>query len=456
MPPSNSADAVRLFHEALAADQNNDLTSAFRLLVAAISADPTLSGAWNNLGLVLNKLGRNPAAVGAFWRSHCLAPDSIMSLANYAWTLHQSGRSEEALDIMTNQVIPKEPEKSIHWVNLSQVNLTLNRIERALPAAERAVELSPGEQQPRLALALAQLRAGQYAEGLKNFEARMFTNPILNLLTKYPYTFWRGENISDKRLFIPCEQGLGDSVMMLPFVIAAAKLAKEVVVHTHAAAVKFYQRNLPTHKVRVFPTPCELPSGIDFYCPIFCLPTGLQLFDEEIPAAMHKLKYAPVHFSGLERKEPNELRVGIAWAGDPNHDSDRWRSSTLETFLRLAEVPNVRLYSLQVGARSADLDTLGVHGLVKDLSPYIRDVNDTACLISQHLDVVVTVDTSVGHIAGAMGKRCYELMGARSVDWRWRTGEGVAPWYPQTMMFRQKVVGDWSEVVERVKVELAG
>lgn len=451
---SNNTDAVRLFHEALAADQANDLTSAFRLLVASVSADPTLAGAWNNLGMVLHRLGRNPAAVGAFYRSYQLAC-TIMPLANYAWALHQSGRSEEALAIMIEKIIPQDPDNATHWVNLSQVNLTLNRIERALPAAEKAVALDPKAQEPRLALALAQLRAGQYAEGLRNYEARMTTNPVLGLLLKYPYAYWRGEDIGNKKLFIPCEQGLGDSVMMLPFIIAAAKLAKEVVIHTHPAAVKFYQRNLPTHKVKVFPTPCELPSDVGFYCPSFSLPIALRLSDEEIPATMHKLKYAPVHFSGLERKETNELRVGICWAGDVNHDSDKWRSSSLEDFLRLAEVPNVRLYSLQVGARSVDIDTLGAHGLVKDLAPFIRDVNDTVCLISQHLDVVVTVDTSVGHMAGAMDKQCYELMGNRSVDWRWRTGEGTAPWYPNTTMLRQKAVGDWAEVIERVKVELA-
>lgn len=450
---SANADAVRFFHEALAADQANDTQSAFQLNLASVSADPTMPGTWNNLGTILNKLRKYPAAAAAFHRSHLLCPESPLPIANYAWALQLSGRSEEALATVVDKLLPKDPDNAHHYTNLSQINLTLNHPDRALLAAETAIAKGDMRDEATLVLGLSQLRLGRYAEGLKNYEARMRVNPILKLLLSYPFPFWRGEDLTDKRLYIPCEQGLGDSVMALPFIIEAAKRAKQVIVHSHTPALKFYQRNLSAKNIKVFPSPAELPPT-DYYCPTFSLPIALGLDDAGITNAMHKLKYAPVHFTGFERKDPKELRIGIAWAGDPAHDNDKWRSANLEAFLRLAEVPNARLFSLQVGNRKADIDVLGAHGTIKDCSPFVRDVNDTAAFIAQHLDVVVCVDTSVGHIAGAVGKRSYILMGKQSVDWRWQTGEGQAPWYPNTTMMRQKTAGDWASLIERVTWEL--
>lgn len=455
MTQTANADAVRLFHESLAADQAGDINQAYQLIIASIAADPTLPGSWYNMGLYLNKLRKYTASAAAFYKSHSLAPDAVLALANYAWSLQLSGRSEEALEIVVDQIIPKDPDNTSHWTNLAQVNLSLNLPARALLAAEKAIELNPKDIKPdtRLVMGLAQLRLWQYAEGFQNFEARMQVNPVLRLLLNHPYPLWRGEDISTKRLYIPCEQGLGDSIMILPFIIAAAKCAKEVIVHTHTPALKFYQRNLTARNIKVFPTPMELPPA-DYYCPAFSLPIALKLSDAEIPATMHKLRYAPVHFTGLERKDKSELRVGIAWAGDPAHDNDRWRSSSLDVFMRLAEIPNIKLYSLQIGERSKDLDTLGTHGTIKNLAPFIRDANDTAAVIAQHLDVVVCVDTSVGHIAGAVGKKCYTLIGKSAVDWRWGTGEGNSVWYPEHVLMRQEEQGNWLELIERVKANL--
>ena len=446
-----NADAVRMFHEALAAQQNNDYNQAFQLLIAAVATDANLAGAWNNLGMILHKLQKYEAAVAAFYRSHLLAPEAALPLANYAWALQLAGRCEEARDLVLNKVLKNDPENSLHYANLSQVYLTLNDIPNALKAAYTTQEMGNTSPDAKFVLALAQLRNGDYKEGLKNYEARMDVNPVLGLLKSHPYPVWRGEDISTKRLFIPCEQGLGDSVMFLPFVIEAAKRARAVVVQVHTPALKFYQRNLKLPNVKIFPVPNELPGDADYFCPTLSLPIALGLSSEEIPQTMRKLKFAPVYFTGFSQRAKNELRIGICWAGDPAHDNDRYRSSTLQTFMRLCEIPNAKLYSLQVGARKGDLDVLGAHGSVKDMAPYIRDTNDTAAFISQHLDLVVTVDTATAHIAGSVGAETYLIHGDRSVDWRWGMGEGRSVWYPNTLMFRQKTSGDWVEVIERVK-----
>lgn len=453
MTNSANADAVRLFHEALAADQNNDLGQSFQCLIGAVAADPSLPGPWNNLGMTLNKMKQYPASAAAFYRSHSLAPGQVLPLANYAWTLQLAGRPEEALKIVKEQILPQDPENAAHWTNLSQVCITLGRMEEALQAAEKAVSLGDKRPEATLALGLAQLRLGQYAKGLKNYEARMQCNPVLAMLLKYPYPLWRGEDISDKRLFIPCEQGIGDSIMFLSFVIAAAKRAKSVIVQVHHQVLSFYQRNLnPLKNVKVFPTPSELPAECDVFCPSLSLPVALQLSDETTTASIQRLKYAPVHFEHLPKKG---LNIGVCWAGDPNHDNDKYRSANLESFMVLAEIPNARLFSLQMGDRQKDLDNLAAHGTIRNLAPYIRDVNDTAAIMAQHLDMVVTIDSAPAHIAGVMGVKTYLLHGNKSVDWRYRTGDGVCPWYPSVTMLKQKTDETWFSVLKRVKDQIS-
>lgn len=448
-----NADAVRLFHEALAADQAGDLNQSFQCLIGSIAQDPSLAGAWNNLGMTLNKMRKYSASVAAFYRSHTLAPEQVLPLANYAWSLQLAGDSEKALKIVNALVLPKDPDNAAHWTNLSQVKLTLGDREGALEAAEKAVSLGDTRQEAKLALGLAQLRLGQYQEGLKHYEARMQCNPILSLLLKYPYPLWRGEDIRDKRLFIPCEQGIGDSIMFLAFIIQAAERAKAIVVHVHHQVLSFYQRNLFKYRnVKVFPTPTELPADIDIFCPSLSLPVALQLSDEETMQAMQIMKYAPVHFGHLPKKNDKEINIGICWAGDPNHDNDRYRSANLESFMVLAEIKNARLFALQMGKHQGDLDDLAAHGTIKNLAPYIRDVNDTAAIMAQHLDIIVTIDSAPAHIAGAIGIKTYLLHGNRSVDWRWQTGDGTAPWYPKTQMLRQKKDETWNNVLKRVKV----
>jgi tetratricopeptide (TPR) repeat protein len=450
--PSMNADAVRMFHEALAMQQKGDYNQAFQFLIAAVATDASLAGAWNNLGMVLHRLQKFESAVAAFYKSHILAPQSALPLANYAWALQLAGRCEEALDLVLTKVIPTDPENSLHYANLAQVYLTLNRIDDAVDAAYRAKDMGNDSADAKFVLALAQLRKGNFYDGLRNYEARMDINPVLAMLKNHPYPVWRGEDISNKRLFIPCEQGLGDSIMFLPFIIEAAKRAGSVIVQTHTPALKFYQKNLRLPNVKVFPVPHELPSDADYFCPSLSLPIALNITSKEIPKTLRKLRFAPTYFTGFNApKTPKELRIGIAWAGDPSHDNDRYRSANLPAFMRLCEIPGAKLYSLQIGPRKGDLDIYGAHGSVKDMAPFIRDANDTAAFIAQHLDLVVTVDTAVAHIAGAVGAETYLLHGARSVDWRWGEGGGQSIWYPNTTMLRQKVNGDWIEIIDRVK-----
>ncbi len=441
---SVSADSVRFFHESIAAAERGDMHMSYQLLLASLGEDYNLPGSWQNLGCRLHEQKRFAPAAAAFYKALSFAPDAILPKANYAWNLHHTGRDEEALALMLD-VTARDPGMAQHWVNLSQIRLSMNAIPEALEAAQRAVDLSPKDPMPNLSLSLAQLRAGDYETGLKNYAARFPYIPVLKEFLNYPYPMWNGQDIDGKRLFIAAEQGLGDSVMFMRFIPEAIRRASHTTVLVHDNCLKLFKRNL-TGKVDIYPLPHELPAA-DVFCPLLSLPVGLGLTNEKIKNSywQYKTSFSPCNVKTKWRK------IGICWAGDANHDNDRNRSATLEDFLPLAELPDTQLYSLQVGPRRADVDTVGSHAIVRDMSAYFKTVSDTAAFIRHELDAVVTVDTAVAHIAGSVGVKTYLLIGKKAIDWRWGTAEGPTCWYPNTEMLLQKEAGNWREVIERAR-----
>lgn len=445
-PKPISADAVRLLHESMEAHKRNDLQHSYQLLLGAVAEDPNLTGAWNNMGVLLHTWKRWAPAAVAFYRAHVLAPDMPAPLMNYAWNLHLAGRSAEALPLII-KVTEREGADALCWTNRSQIHLALDQVAEAHKAAAKAVEIGPTEAMPHLALGLALLRIGDYATGLREYEARF--PYVLQDTLKYPYPMWRGEDITNKRLFIVGEQGLGDSVQFMRFIPWVAKLAAKIIVHTHAPCLQLFKDSLPAN-VEVHPIPRELPAA-DVYCPMMSLPVAMDYAAKDFKRSFYP--YQNNYPSPFDFPADGVRRIGLCWAGDPRHDNDTWRSTTLTDLLPLGEIPNTQLYSFQIGARRADLDTVGANGLVKDLSPFINTVSDSMALMA-HMDCVVSVDTAAVHIAGSIGVKTYMLTPRRGLDWRWQEGEGKTIWYPSVEMMRQKIVGDWPEVITRLRAIL--
>lgn len=443
--PSISADAVRLFHESVDAQNKGDHNHAYHLLLAAVNNDPKLIGGWNNLGAMLHQWKRfGPAAI-AFQKAHTLALTQSLPLMNYAWNLHLIGRSAEALDLIV-QVTEREDATALAWVNRSQIHLALDQVMEADKAARKAVELGPNEAMPHLALALALLRLGDYASGLEEYAARFAYVPELQELAKMPYDFWKpGMDISKKRLFIVGEQGVGDSIQFLRFVHDASQHAKETRVRVHAQCLRLFKDNLPS-QIEIQPIPHEFPAA-DVYCPMLSLPVAMGYNAKAYKRSWHA--YTINTPSPYEFPDDGAKRIGICWKGDPKHDNTRWRDCTLEMMLTLGEIPGCQLYSLQKEGRS-DIEAIGTHGVMHDLAPFINDVVDTMA-ICKRLDVVVTVDTSVAHMSGSVGTRTFLMTPRRGLDWRWSDGEDKTIWYPHMTMVRQGVVGDWLGVIQRIR-----
>jgi len=267
----------------------------------------------------------------------------------------------------------------------------------------------------------------------------------------------QGESLSGKTVLVHTEQGFGDTIQFIRFIpmlvirfipMLAAKGAR-VLLSCPPEMMRLMARFSGVAQNLVHGAP--MPGIVDFHVPILSLPYRLGVTLETLPRRVPYLA-PPTGVVGppVPRTGDTRLAVGIAWAGNPKHLNDTNRSMPLEHVFTLTDLSGVVLYSLQKGARAADLRTLGFDAFVPDLEPGIGDFADMSAAIMK-LDLVVTIDSAPAHLAGALGRRAFVMIPAKS-DWRWLRGRDDSPWYPTLRLFRQGTAGDWGGVMERVRV----
>jgi hypothetical protein len=298
-------------------------------------------------------------------------------------------------------------------------------------------------------LAFALMMAGEYAEGLKHFERR-FEYRLKNFLT-YPYPKWTGEN--GKTLFLVADQGIGDTLSFSRFAPAAAARCKFIHMAVQPELARLFRASFQKlTNINIVPTPPNGFPAADCWSTFVGLPTALGLTNQEIKDAPNIP--IPAFHIGTKWKSPDRrLHIGVAWAGSPANDIDQHRSFGVTQFLELYRVPGVQLYSLQVGPRAKDLHDAGCAALIWDLAPQIRDVSDTVAIIRE-LDLVITCESALGHIAGMMGKETWLAYSYRGRDYRCRNGDGPVLWNPNHRVFMQGKDCAWKPVFDAMVNEL--
>lgn len=419
-----------------------DTFAAYRLVVSAAEAEPENADAWYTLGCLLHEFKKYTAAAAAFRRANGLRPGHHETLVNLGLNLGLVGRFGEANHELWNAV-GAAPKASLGHIHLANTLHTLGDPESTV-RARIAVELEPESVLAHMILAFCLMTGGQWREGLVEYEWR-FQYKLPEFLTAYPYPIWRGEETGT--LVIAAEQGLGDNIQMMRYIPAAARRAERVVwlcqTEMFNLAQCFAAKNItrPIEIIPYMPTPARIPPG-DAFIPTMSLPVALGIESiEEIDPYLEVRQSVQLYPT---------MQVGLAWAGSATHDNARHRDIPLEDLLPLTELPGIDFYSLQVGPARVQLDELGAHGLVRDVSGSITNFMDTAHLITR-MDLVITVDTAVAHLAGAMGKECWMLVNQRARDWRWgRTGEKT-PWYPSMRIISRPLEAEsWKSVVSLV------
>ena len=410
----------------------------------ALLVNPGFPEALNNLGNLLRRSNAAAEAVACFRRALEKKPDYADARYNLGLALQSLDRLEDA-EACYQRVLNEVPDHHAASNNRANVLLGLGRIHEALSGYEHSVRLAPANREYRVNAGMAQLLRGDFRQGWQNYAARVAPG----FAGARP---WNGEYLNGSSILLLSEQGLGDTIQFIRY----ARLLNLEGGRVYATCPPDLTELLETATglEGVIPDN-QAPPSCDWYAPLLHLPGIFGTRLGTIPAEIPYLKADPDRvrqwgswLSGLELSA-SDLRIGISWRGGPLHWNDRNRSIDPACLAPLGGLPAVKFFSLQKGQR-AGCDGMDFVPLPRDLGSFA----DTAALMP-HLDVILSVDTSVAHLAGALGRPTWLLL-PFAPDWRWMLDRHSSPWYPGMRLFRQQRRGEWLSVIEQVREALAG
>ena len=463
------------------ADRAADAFADYERIVAL---DPRNWEAWNNRGIVLDHVERYDEALKSYDRAIAIAPDDDNVLHNRGAALICLLRYAEALPLF-ERLIASDPDRADNWschglalASLMRIDealasfekglsldgtssralngkgmalVALGRIDEAIAVYEEAARLHPNDPMTLGNLAFAHLVGGNFKDGFTHYEWRRKDGPIGKSQRSYPQAEWFGEDLSGKTLFLHPEQGLGDVVQFARFVPLLAARGAQIIVETPAV--------LATLLATLDGTPTIIRSGdalppFDVHAPLMSLAHKLGTTLETIPSQVPYLRADnDKRAAWREKLAPLKgKRVGICWSGHRIHRNDHARSIAFSTFATALDAQGISFVSLQRELRDGDEAHLNARANIANWMNDVADFADTAALIAE-LDLVVTVDTSVAHVAGALGIPTWILITA-APDWRWLRDRDDSPWYPAARLFRQPSLGDWDSVIANVQSAL--
>lgn len=459
-----SADAVDSFERAVTA--NAQLASAWHGLGLALgdlarwppsleafdralSLQPDYAVAWMDRGNSLRALERFEDALQSYERSLELAPDAAFTWSNRGVVLKRLGRLAEAV-LSYTRALALKPDFVDAMVNFATLQKDRMDIESAMALNQRALGLQPDNSGAHLNLAICHLVTGDWAQGLPHYEWRWKTEQLREVARNFSSPQWDGrQSLQGKTILLHAEQGLGDTLQFCRLAAAVAARGARVVLEVQPQ-LKDLLGNL--EGIHAIVARGEILPPFDLHCPLLSLPLALGLSIGELPLAQSYVQ-APAgrvaHWAAqLGAGAP---KVGLVWSGRPEHKNDHNRSLPLAA-LQAALPPGPQYHCLQKEFRPADAALLQTLPHIANWSALLHDFGETAALVA-NLDWVVSVDTSVAHLAAAMGKPVWLLL-PFSPDWRWIVGREDSPWYPGMRLYRQSSVDDWPGVLQRLRHDI--
>lgn len=427
--------------------------------ISALRLDPDHPGALSSLACIAGDRRQFPAALAMAQRAANIAPDHPAFLANLGVALFQNQRPHESAQMLmaaiTRTAQLREQGHQIPpggigtlWHNLGLARMAASQPRHAISCFQIALSLMPGEARVLRDLGIAQLAIGEWGQGLIAHEARWSD------LQKYPIwdsgiPRWEGEDLKGKTIIVHHEQGFGDTIQFVRFMPWLKERGARVILAVPVPLMRLM--TLSGLADEVVEITGVMPAA-DFHSPMLSVPAYLELKTERIPNAPYLR--APESFGIPIRRAPStRLVVGLVWAGSPGYVPDMRRSMPFEAMLALESLPGVLLVSLQKGERAADIGRAGMTGPVADLSGLLGDFADTAAALMQ-IDLLVSVDTSVLHLAGALGRPAIALLPYWRC-WRWGVDCDDSPWYPSIRLAQQETADDWGGLMMAVHEMIA-
>ena len=447
--------AERYFQSGERHRELGNIGGAEHCYISALRLDPNHPGALSSLSCIAGDRRQFAAALAMAQRAANIVPDHPAYMANLGVALFQNQRPHEAAQMLMVAItrtmrlraeghqIPDGGLGTL-WHNLGLARMAASQPHHAISCFQIALNLMPGEARVLRDLGIAKLSVGEWREGLIAHEARWSD------LHRYPIwdsgiPRWEGEDLAGKKIIVHHEQGFGDTIQFVRFLPWLKARGARVILAVPAPLIRLMALSgLADEVVEI----TGVMPAADFHSPMLSVPAYLELTTEQIPNEPYLR--APESLGIPIRRPPGtRLVVGLVWAGSPGYVPDMRRSMPFEAMLPLADLPGVTLVSLQKGERVGDIARAGMTGPVADLSGLLGDFADTAAALMQ-VDLLVSVDTSVLHLAGALGRPAIALL-PHWRCWRWGVDRDDSPWYPSLRLATQESPGDWDGLMTAVR-----
>lgn len=423
---------------------------ALQQLDRAISLDPQRADYLRSRGDLFLKMGELEPAEKSYVRALELAPNDVHAMINLGNALYRQDQPERAL-IWYQRCAAVEPSHLQALNNIGKTFQDCGDIESALAWYDKALTLAPDYAEARFNRALALLAKGDYVQGWTEYEWRFKRNTARQV---YPHTYniprWDGTDYTGRHLLVHCEQGLGDVIQFSRYLPWVKALGGQLTVEAHRPLLPLLANRGEIDQLIAFDNNRPPQGNFDFFIPLLSLPLVFQTTLTSIPDNTPYIDPPQPSSQWVKEKvSTDRLRVGVVWSASA---TDPRRNFPFSRVRELICLPNIRFFSLQKEMGSNDRKALEQLKHLCHLGDHFNHFKDTAEAIGQ-LDLIISVDTAVAHLAGAMGKPVWILL-PFSPDWRWLQHGETSPWYPTARLFRQKRPRDWSAVAQAVRTEL--
>ncbi len=452
LAPANAAVANSLGLTLMAQGRLGEAEAAF---TRALSCDPDVAEAHNNLGNARVRQGDAAGAAAAYRQAIGLRPDYAEAHANFASALRRLGDLAGA-EAAVMRALDLRADYAGALCTLGLIRHEQGAYDDALAAYERALALEPEMAAARANRSTLLLLLGRMDEGWREYEWRWRTEGFTTPRRDFTAPAWQGEPLARRTILIHAEQGLGSAIQFVRYAPLVAAHSGRVILECQPPLVRLFgsvakEKEGGAGSVVLVAKGDPLP-GFDVHAPLMSLPRLFATTLDSVPSAVPYLAADP----GLRAEWRERLaavarpRVGVVWAGNPQHHNDRNRSASATALAPLLAMPGVSFVDLQVGTGAEQRRDLDADAAAALTSPggVIADFADTAAIVAE-LDLVISVDTAVAHLAGALARPVWLLV-PFVPEWRWLRERTDSPWYPTMRLFRQTCPGDWAGVVAAV------
>ena len=442
LPPEQRLEQAIQLH------QGDDLSKAEDIYREVLEANPDNSTALYLLGTIAFQSGFNDKALVLIGKALKITPHYPEALNNMGNVFLEMGRLGDAL-LCFQEAVTQKPDYALAYNQVGSTLRGLGRLDEAVASYERAIALNPKDAEAHFNLGRLYLLMGRYGEGWKEYGWRRQVEEFNHAHRPYTQAVWDGSDPDGKTLFFYPEQGLGDLLQFVRYLPLVAARGGRIILEMPTQMARLFEGFDGAHTLVPSEAPCP---DFDCHASLLDLPVIMGTTLETIPAPVGYITSNPeLTGAWAERLGPwEDFRVGLVWEGNPDNTENARRSIDPGFLKPLIQIPGVSLYSLQVGRDGEAKAVLG--DAITDLAPELKDFAETAAVI-RNMDLVVSVDTAVAHLAGALGRQVWTLLPFMP-DWRWLFDRDDSPWYPSMRLYRQKTNGDWTGVVKRLSAAI--